>query len=103
MRRQPPAPAPKPNWKRLVNGRLVVGANVRRLRKALGLSQESLAEAAGLHWTYVGSVERGERNVSVDNINRLACALDVDIRALFTPVTSTSNGGPIRHERSGTR
>jgi transcriptional regulator with XRE-family HTH domain len=102
MRRQTPAPAPKPNWKRLVNGRLLVGANVRRLRKALGLSQERLAEAAGLHWTYVGSVERGERNVSVDNISRLACALDVDIRALFTPPVSATSAGPNRHER-GTR
>jgi transcriptional regulator with XRE-family HTH domain len=52
-----------------------VGANIRRVRKRLGLSQEDLAERAGLHWTYVGSVERGERNVSIDNICKLAWAL----------------------------
>jgi len=49
----------------------------------LGLTQEALAERSGLHWTYVGSVERGERNVSVDNICRLAWALGVDVRELF--------------------
>jgi transcriptional regulator with XRE-family HTH domain len=45
----------------------------------LGLSQEALADLAQLHRTYVGSVERSERNVSLDNIERLAAALSVDI------------------------
>ena len=49
----------------------------------MGLTQEALAERAGLHWTYVGSVERGERNVSIDNICRLAWALGVDVEELF--------------------
>ena len=50
--------------------------NLRSLRQAHGMSQEKLAELAGLHRTYVSSVERGERNISIDNIERLAKALD---------------------------
>lgn len=53
------------------------GARVRAARLAKGLSQEGLAEATGLHRTYVGTAERGLRNVSLHNILRLAKALDV--------------------------
>jgi hypothetical protein len=45
-----------------------------------------LADEADIHRTYVGSVERAERNVSIDNICRLAWALDVDVRELLAPV-----------------
>jgi ribosome-binding protein aMBF1 (putative translation factor) len=53
--------------------------HLRSLRAARGLSQEGLADLADLHRTYVGSIERCERNVSLDNVERLATALDVDI------------------------
>lgn len=53
------------------------GAQVRQLRKALGLSQEDLAELTDLHRTYIGGIERGERNVALINIIRLAKALNV--------------------------
>ena len=56
----------------------VIADNVRRLRKARGLSQEGLADLCGLHRTYVGSIERAERNLSVDNIARLATALGIE-------------------------
>jgi transcriptional regulator with XRE-family HTH domain len=55
----------------------VFAANVRRLRKGAGLSQEAFADACGLHRTYIGSIERAERNVSLDNIERIAAALAV--------------------------
>lgn len=56
---------------------------LRATREEQGLSQEALADAAGLHRTYVGSVERGERNISIDNIERLATALDVSAASLL--------------------
>ena len=71
---------------RPVNGRALVAANLRRLRAKQGLSQEALADEAGIHRTYVGSVERAERNVSIDNICKLAWALDVDVRQLLARV-----------------
>lgn len=58
------------------------GGRVRARRLALGWSLERLAEHSGLHWTYVGSVERGERNVSLVNIVRLAAALGIDVGVL---------------------
>lgn len=57
--------------------RRTVADNVRRLRRALEMSQEDLASEAGLHRTYVGAIERAERNLSLDNIERLALALKV--------------------------
>jgi len=47
------------------------------------MSQEKLAEVAKIHRTYIGSVERGERNVSLDNIYKIAKALQVDVKELF--------------------
>lgn len=69
-----------------VDGRTLVGANLRRLRARRGWSQEALADHAGIHRTYVGSVERAERNISINNICRLAWALGVEVRELFAPV-----------------
>ena len=56
----------------------VIATNVRYYRKKAGLSQEKLAERAGLHRTYIGGVERGEYNVSAINIARIAQALDIE-------------------------
>ena len=59
------------------------GDRIRELRQDLDLSQEELAEAAGLHRNYVGGIERGERNVGLDNIHKLARALRVGVAELF--------------------
>jgi len=56
---------------------------VRELRQARGLSQEGLAERSGLHRTYISSLERGQRNVGIDNVRALARALDVTPSTLF--------------------
>jgi transcriptional regulator with XRE-family HTH domain len=63
--------------------RSIFAANLRQVRQNVGLSQESLADRAGLHRTYVGSVERGERNISIDNIERLSAALGISASALL--------------------
>jgi transcriptional regulator with XRE-family HTH domain len=67
---------------------LSFGHRVRELRKARGLSQEELAELAGVHRTYMSSVERGERNVGLDNILAIAAALDVPASDLFMGETA---------------
>ncbi|NJL57529.1 helix-turn-helix transcriptional regulator [bacterium] len=65
------------------NARRLFAKRLRQIRQMKGLSQEALADLAGLHRTYVGSVERSERNVSIDNMECLARALEVDIAELL--------------------
>jgi len=65
------------------SARRIFAENLRKARLAKGLSQEALAELATLHRTYVGSVERAERNVSIDNIERLAAAVGIPLPELL--------------------
>lgn len=60
------------------NYKLIFGQNIKNRRKEKGLSQEQLADLSSLHRTYIGSVERGERNISLDNIVLLAKALEIE-------------------------
>lgn len=66
-----------------VENQKVFGARIRHVRKARGISQESLALACGLDRTYIGGVERGERNISLRNIYKIASALGIYPRDLF--------------------
>lgn len=70
--------------KTYLSARARLAKNLKLLRARDGLSQEALADLADLHRTYVGSIERQERNVSLDNIEKLATALKVDICELLS-------------------
>ena len=65
------------------SARKVFATNLRRVRESRGWSQEALADLAHLHRTYVGSVERGERNISIDNLERIAAALNLPLIELL--------------------
>ena len=77
--------------------RIAFGKRIRAVREDRGLSQEGLAELADLHRTYVGGIERGERNVSLINIWHIADALGVDPSVLFT--TTAERSVPARDRR----
>ena len=62
---------------------LAFGQRVQELRKNRNLSQEQLADMAGVHRTYIGMVERAEKNITLRNIKKIAKALDVNIKELF--------------------
>ncbi len=61
----------------------IVAANIRRLRQASGRSQEEFAEVCNLHRTYIGAIERGERNITLKTLERIAAALKVDVISLL--------------------
>jgi transcriptional regulator with XRE-family HTH domain len=67
-----------------LSARARLAKNLRLLRARDGLSQEALADLVALHRTYVGSIERSERNVSLDNVEKLATALKIDICELLS-------------------
>jgi len=86
---------PTPTKKSDIPLRTRFAHNVRSIRVEKGVSQEELALLAGLHRTFVSDVEREVRNLSIDNIERLAKALAVDAAELFRPVLRMSEGLPI--------
>jgi transcriptional regulator with XRE-family HTH domain len=62
---------------------LALGARIKRFREQAGLTQEALADAADLHWTYIGQIERGERNLTYKNVLKLARGLGVEAARLM--------------------
>lgn len=75
----------KPSRTSLPSARDRIAANIRRLRRAKGMSQEQLAEVAQFHRTYVSQLERSVTNISIDGLERLAQVLGVDISDLLQP------------------
>jgi len=62
---------------------IFIGKKVRQLRERMGLSQEQLGKVAKVHRTYVGMIERGEKNITIFNLRRFAEALKVQVRDLI--------------------
>ena len=60
-----------------------LGERIREFRRARGLSQEAFAERCELHRTYIGAIERGERNFTIDNLEKIAAALEVTVSDLL--------------------
>ncbi len=63
--------------------KVAFGQRVRGLRESRDWSQEEMGEASGMHWTYIGQVERGERNLTLQSIQKISRALKVKISVLF--------------------
>lgn len=69
----------------------IIAANVKIFRMAKNISQEKLAELADVHRNYIGHVERAERNMTIDSIEKLAMALNVTVIDLITPIKSDNS------------
>lgn len=70
----------------------IVGQRIRKYRTAKGLSQEKLAELSGCHPTYVGQIERGEKNVTIESVEKIAVALGVSLATIFENLGGKENG-----------
>ena len=76
-----------------------LGRSLRVYREARGWSQEAFADVLGVHRTYMGGVERGERNLTLKSLERLAAALDVDPLTLLAPPDAPRPPRPTRSRR----
>ncbi|MBO5907834.1 MAG: helix-turn-helix transcriptional regulator [Clostridia bacterium] len=66
----------------------ILGQRIRNYRVAKGFSQERLAEISGCHPTYIGQIERGEKNATIESITKISMALDVSLSTLFDKLTN---------------
>jgi transcriptional regulator with XRE-family HTH domain len=73
---------PKPSTKKSLL-LIAFGETIRDLRKKRQLSQEALADKASLHRTYIGMIERGEKNITLENIQKISKALDIPLFEIF--------------------
>jgi XRE family transcriptional regulator, regulator of sulfur utilization len=69
----------------------IIGKRIRNYRKEKGMSQEELAHKANLHTTYIGQLERGEKNATLESVEKVANALEISLEDLFRSVHPHSN------------
>jgi transcriptional regulator with XRE-family HTH domain len=69
----------------------IFAGNLRRYRNVLGLSQESFAEKAGLHRTYISAIECGKRSIALENVQKIADALEIETYILFMDESKQQN------------
>ena len=67
----------------------ILGQRIRKYRTAKGLSQEKLAELAGCHPTYIGQLERGEKNATVESAEKISCALGIPLSTMLEKLDSS--------------
>jgi len=70
----------------------ILGRRIRNYRTAKGLSQEKLAELSSCHPTYIGQIERGEKNATVESVEKIATALSISLSKLFENIGAEDNG-----------
>ena len=70
-----------------------IGKRIRARRHALGMSQEALAERAGLHYTYIGQIERGEKNLTIESLSKITLALGIPLSQLLEKVDGPERPG----------
>ena len=68
-----------------------IGKRIRNYRNNLGLSQEKLAELSGCHPTYIGQIERGEKNATLESIDKISAALNIPLSKLFEKLSGTED------------
>ena len=71
---------------------IILGQRIRNYRTKQGLSQEKLAELSGCHPTYIGQIERGEKNATIESIEKIAIALDLPLSKLFEKIGTLESG-----------
>lgn len=76
----------------------VFANNVKKYRTEIGLSQEAFAEKAGLHRTYISAIERERRSIALDNVQKIADALEIETYLLFIEETKKTKGGLLKNE-----
>ena len=77
---------------------MIVGERIQAYRKNAGLTQGELAETAGIHHTYIGQIERGEKNATIETLEKVARALDITFETLFEAIIMGAGGSKTAQE-----